>query len=117
MIDAHGLTKRYGETIAVDDLSFTVRPGIVTGFVGPNGAGKSTTMRMILGLDAPTAGTVTVNGCAYADHAAPLHEVGALLEAGAVHTGRSAANHLLAMAATTGISRRRVDGHRPRRPA
>jgi ABC-2 type transport system ATP-binding protein len=109
MIEAHGLTKRYGEKIAVDDLSFTVRPGIVTGFLGPNGAGKSTTMRMILGLDAPTAGTVTVNGRAYADHPAPLREVGALLEAGAVHTGRSAANHLLAMAATTGISRRRVE--------
>jgi ABC-2 type transport system ATP-binding protein len=109
MIEAHGLTKRYGEKIAVDDLSFTVRPGIVTGFLGPNGAGKSTTMRMILGLDAPTAGTVTVNGRAYADHAAPLHEVGALLEARAVHTGRSAANHLLAMAATHGISRRRVE--------
>jgi ABC-2 type transport system ATP-binding protein len=109
MIEAHGLTKQYGEKLAVDDLSFTVRPGIVTGFVGPNGAGKSTTMRMILGLDAPTAGTVTVNGRAYADHAAPLHEVGALLDAGAVHKGRSAANHLLAMAATHGISRRRVE--------
>jgi ABC-2 type transport system ATP-binding protein len=109
MIQARGLTKRYGETTAVEDLSFTVEPGIVTGFLGPNGAGKSTTMRMILGLDAPTSGDVTVNGRPYADHPAPLREVGALLEARAVHTGRSATNHLLAMAATTGISRRRVD--------
>jgi ABC-2 type transport system ATP-binding protein len=109
MIEAHGLTKRYGEKTAVHDLSFTVRPGIVTGFLGPNGAGKSTTMRMILGLDAPTSGSVLVNGRRYADHAAPLREVGALLEAKAIHTGRSARNHLLALAATTGISRRRVD--------
>jgi len=109
MIEAHGLTKQYGDRTAVDDLSFSVRPGIVTGFLGPNGAGKSTTMRMILGLDAPTSGTVIVNGRSYADHAAPLHEVGALLDAGAIHTGRSALNHLLVMAATTGIGRRRVD--------
>jgi len=109
MIEVEALTKRYGDKVAVDDLSFSVRPGIVTGFLGPNGAGKSTTMRMILGLDAPTSGTVTVNGRHYVDHAAPLHEVGALLDAGAVHTGRSAKNHLLAMAATTGIGRRRVD--------
>jgi ABC-2 type transport system ATP-binding protein len=109
MIEARGLTKKYGEKIAVDDLSFTIRPGIVTGFLGPNGAGKSTTMRMIIGLDAPTSGAVTVNGKAYAEHRAPLHEVGALLEARAIHTGRSARNHLLAMAATTGIGRRRVD--------
>jgi ABC-2 type transport system ATP-binding protein len=109
MIEAQGLTKHYGEKIAVDNLSFTVQPGVVTGFLGPNGAGKSTTMRMILGLDAPTSGRVTVNGRAYAEHPAPLHEVGALLEAGAIHTGRSAANHLLAMAATTGIGRRRVE--------
>ncbi|BEP11709.1 ABC transporter ATP-binding protein [Acidothermaceae bacterium B102] len=109
MIEAHGLTKRYGETVAVDDLSFTVQPGTVTGFLGPNGAGKSTTMRMILGLDAPTSGTVTVNGKPYAEHDRPLAEVGALLEARAVHTGRSARNHLLAMAATTGIGRRRVE--------
>jgi ABC-2 type transport system ATP-binding protein len=109
MIEAQGLTKQYGEKIAVDNLSFTVQPGVVTGFLGPNGAGKSTTMRMILGLDAPTSGSVTVNGRAYAEHPAPLHEVGALLEAGAVHTGRSAANHLLAMAATTGIGRSRVE--------
>ncbi|GAA4602857.1 ABC transporter ATP-binding protein [Actinoallomurus liliacearum] len=109
MIEAKGLTKRYGEKTAVNDLSFTVRPGVVTGFLGPNGAGKSTTMRMILGLDRPTSGSVTVNGRSYAKHAAPLHEVGALLEAKAIHTGRTAYNHLLALAATTGIPRRRVD--------
>ncbi len=109
MIEAHALTKQYGERTAVEDLSFSVPPGVVTGFLGPNGAGKSTTMRMIFGLDAPTSGEVTVNGRSYVDHAAPLHEVGALLDAGAVHTGRSARNHLLAMAATTGIGRRRVD--------
>jgi ABC-2 type transport system ATP-binding protein len=109
MIEARSLTKRYGDKLAVDDLTFTVRPGAVTGFLGPNGAGKSTTMRMILGLDAPTSGTVTVNGKPYAEHARPLREVGALLEARAVHTGRSARNHLLAMAATAGIGRRRVE--------
>ena len=109
MIEARGLTKRYGDKLAVDGLTFTVRPGVVTGFLGPNGAGKSTTMRMILGLDAPTSGSVTVNGKPYREHAAPLREVGALLDAGAVHPGRSAYDHLLAMAATTGISRRRVD--------
>src|SRR5712691_9636411 len=108
MIEARGLTKRYGDKTAVDDLSFTVRPGVVTGFLGPNGAGKSTTIRMILGLDAPTAGSVTVNGRPYAAHAAPMREVGALLEAKAVHKGRSARDHLLALAATTGISRRWV---------
>ena len=109
MIKATGLTKKYGDKTAVDDLTFTVEPGVVTGFLGPNGAGKSTTMRMILGLDRPVAGSVTVNGRAYADHPAPLHEVGALLEAKAIHTGRTAYNHLLALAATTGIPRRRVD--------
>jgi ABC-2 type transport system ATP-binding protein len=109
MIEVETLTKRYGDKVAVDDLSFSVHPGIVTGFLGPNGAGKSTTMRMILGLDAPTSGTVTVNGRPYIDHRAPLREVGALLDAGAVHTGRSARNHLLAIAATTGIRRGRVD--------
>jgi ABC-2 type transport system ATP-binding protein len=109
MIEARGLTKRYGDKTAVDDLSFTVRPGIVTGFLGPNGAGKSTTMRMILGLDRPSAGTVTINGRGYAQHPAPLHEVGALLEAKAIHTGRTAHNHLLALAATTGIPRTRVE--------
>jgi len=109
MIEARGLSKRYGDKLAVDGLTFTVKPGIVTGFLGPNGAGKSTTMRMILGLDRPTAGDVTVNGRRYADLGAPLHEVGALLEAKAVHTSRSAHNHLRALAATHGIPRRRVD--------
>lgn len=109
MIEAHALTKRYGERTAVTELSFTVRPGVVTGFLGPNGAGKSTTMRMILGLDAPTSGRVRVNGKEYARHRAPLYEVGAMLEARAVHTGRSAYHHLLALAATTGIPRRRVE--------
>jgi ABC-2 type transport system ATP-binding protein len=108
MIEARGLTKRYGDRVAVDHLSFDVRPGRVTGFLGPNGAGKSTTIRLILGLDRPGAGRVTVNGRPYAEHAAPLREVGALLEARAVHGGRSAYHHLLALAATTGISRRRV---------
>src|SRR4051794_3518977 len=109
MIEARGLTKDYGKKRAVDELSFTVKPGVVTGFLGPNGSGKSTTMRLILGLDAPTAGDVTVNGKHYRDHAAPLHEVGALLEARSVHTGRSAQNHLLALAQTHGLPRRRVD--------
>ncbi|MBB4664704.1 ABC transporter ATP-binding protein [Conexibacter arvalis] len=109
MITVEQLTKRYGEKTAVDSLTFTVRPGAVTGFLGPNGAGKSTTMRMIAGLDAPTAGSARVNGHAYADHPAPLTEVGLLLEARAVHTGRSARNHLLALAATHGIGRRRVE--------
>src|SRR3982074_2408105 len=109
MIEARNLTKRYGETTAVSDLTFTVRPGIVTGFLGPNGSGKSTTMRLILGLDAPSEGEVKVNGKRYAEFPAPLHEVGALLEARSVHTGRSAYNHLLAMAQTHGIPRRRVD--------
>ncbi|MFF2369526.1 ABC transporter ATP-binding protein [Agromyces sp. NPDC058110] len=108
MITAAGLVKRYGAKTAVNDLSFTVRPGQVTGFLGPNGAGKSTTMRMIVGLDRPTSGTVTVNGKPYAEHRAPLHEVGALLDAKAVHTGRTAYNHLLAMAATHGIGASRV---------
>src|ERR1700758_5753631 len=107
-IEARGLTKRYGEKVAVRDLTFTVRPGVVTGFLGPNGSGKSTTMRMIVGLDLPTRGTVRVDGRRYADHPAPLHEVGALLEARAVHTGRTAENHLLALAATHAIPRRRV---------
>jgi transposase InsO family protein len=96
MIEVVGVTKRYGDRVAVDDATFTVRPGMVTGFLGPNGAGKSTTVRMILGPDAPTAGEVRVKGKRYADHPAPLREVGALLEAKAVHTGRSAYNHLLA---------------------
>jgi ABC-2 type transport system ATP-binding protein len=109
LIEARGLTKDYGDKRAVDGLTFTVQPGVVTGFLGPNGSGKSTTMRLILGLDAPTAGDVTVNGKHYRDHVGPLHEVGALLEARSVHTGRSAFNHLLALAQTHGISRRRVD--------
>lgn len=108
MIEIRGLTKDYGSKRAVDGLTFTVEPGIVTGFLGPNGSGKSTTMRLILGLDAPTAGEVTVNGRRYRDHAAPLHEVGALLEARSVHTGRSAYNHLLALAQTHGIPKSRV---------
>jgi ABC-2 type transport system ATP-binding protein len=109
MIEAVGLTKRYGQTLAVDGLSFVVQPGVVTGFLGPNGAGKSTTMRMLLGLDRPTAGTASINGRPYTELTAPLCEVGALLEARAIHTGRSARNHLLALAATHGIGRRRVD--------
>jgi ABC-2 type transport system ATP-binding protein len=109
VIEAVGLTKHYGEKIAVNDISFTVRPGIVTGFLGPNGAGKSTTMRLIVGLDRPSAGSVTVNGSRYSQLHAPLHEVGVLLDAKAVHTGRSALNHLLAIAATHHIGRRRVN--------
>jgi ABC-2 type transport system ATP-binding protein len=109
VIEAEGLTKDYGEKRAVDGLSFTVRPGIVTGFLGPNGSGKSTTMRLVLGLDAPTAGDVTVNGRHYREHRSPLHEVGALLEARSVHTGRSAYNHLLALAHTHGIPKGRVE--------
>jgi ABC-2 type transport system ATP-binding protein len=108
MIEARQLTKRYGEKTAVDGVDFTVRPGAVTGFLGPNGAGKSTTMRMIIGLDAPTAGSVTVNGRRYAQHAAPLREVGALLEARSIHPGRSAFDHLMALAYTHGIPRARV---------
>jgi len=108
MIDVEHVTKRYGDRLAVDDLSFQVKPGSVTGFLGPNGAGKSTTMRVILGLDAPTSGRATVNGKSYRDLTAPLHEIGALLEARAIHTGRSAYNHLLGMAQTHGINRSRV---------
>jgi ABC-2 type transport system ATP-binding protein len=109
MIDVRALTKRYGRRAAVDGLSFTVRPGQVTGFLGPNGAGKSTTMRMIVGLDRPDAGAVTVNGRPYRKHAAPLREVGALLDARALQRGRSARNHLLALARTHGMPARRVD--------
>ncbi|TFD79448.1 ABC transporter ATP-binding protein [Cryobacterium fucosi] len=109
MIQAQSLTKRYGSKTAVDAVDFTVQPGKVTGLLGPNGAGKSTTMRMIVGLDQPSAGSVTVNGKPYREHAAPLREVGVLLDAKAVHTGRSARNHLLAMAATHGIPAGRVD--------
>jgi ABC-2 type transport system ATP-binding protein len=109
VIEVRGVSKRYGEKVAVEDLTFTVAPGVVTGFLGPNGAGKSTTMRVILGLDRATAGEATVNGRSYQGLTAPLHEVGALLEARAIHTGRSAHNHLLALAQTHGISARRVD--------
>jgi len=108
MIEARGLSKVYGEKCAVDGLSFVVRAGVVTGFLGPNGSGKSTTMRLVLGLDAPSGGDVWVNGRHYREHRAPLHEVGALLEARSVHTGRSAYNHLLALARTHGVPRRRV---------
>jgi len=109
VIDAVGLTKRYAGTVAVDDLSFRAEPGRVTGFLGPNGAGKSTTMRMIVGLDTPDSGGVTVNGQAYRDLRFPLHHVGALLEAKAVHPGRSARGHLRWLADSNGISRARVD--------
>ena len=109
MIEVENLSKRYGDKLAVDGLSFVVQPGMVTGFLGPNGAGKSTTMRMIAGLDEPTAGRVRVNGGDYRSAAAPMAELGVLLEAKAVHTGRSARNHLLALAQTNGIGRRRVD--------
>ena len=109
MIQIRALTKRYGRTTAVSDLTFTVQPGVVTGFLGPNGAGKSTTMRMILGLDEPTSGLVTVNGRPPRAHAAPLRELGGMLDPRAVHPSRSAYHHLLALAQTSGIRRSRVD--------
>ena len=109
MIEARNLTKRYGPVVAVDDLTFDVLPGMVTGFLGPNGAGKSTTMRMILGLDAPTRGTVTAHGRRYRSLHNPLHRVGALLEARGIHPGRSARNHLLCLAQANAISAQRVD--------
>jgi ABC-2 type transport system ATP-binding protein len=109
VIEIENLSKRYGDKLAVDGLSFVVEPGTVTGFVGPNGAGKSTTMRVIAGLDEPTSGTVRVNGKQYRSSRAPMAELGILLEAKAVHTGRSARNHLLALGQTAGIGRRRVD--------
>ena len=108
MIQLERLTKTFGSKTAVDDITATIQPGKVTGFLGPNGAGKSTTMRMIMGLDRPTHGSATINGKRYAELRSPLGEVGALLDAKAVHTGRTAYNHLLAMAATHGISKRRV---------
>lgn len=109
MIVAENLTKRYGERAALDNVSFAVKPGLVTGFLGPNGAGKSTTMRLIVGLDRATSGDVTVNGKHYQEHRAPLREVGILLDAKAVHRGRSAFDHLLAMGATHGIGKKRVN--------
>jgi ABC-2 type transport system ATP-binding protein len=109
MIEARGLSKRYGDTLAVDDLSFTVQPGVVTGFLGPNGAGKSTTMRMLLGLDRPTRGTALISGKLYSSLKGPLHHVGALLDAKDVHAGRKARTHLLALAQSNGIPRKRVD--------
>jgi ABC-2 type transport system ATP-binding protein len=109
MIEARSLTKVYGEKTAVDGIDFQVKPGVVTGFLGPNGAGKSTTMRMILGLDLPTSGTVSIDGHGYRGKVWPLHEVGALLDARAVHPGRSAYNHLLSLAVANGIARQRVD--------
>ena len=109
MIEVTGITKRYGDTLAVDDLSFQVRPGQITGFLGPNGSGKSTTMRMIMGLDNPDAGYAKVNGTSYGDLGWPLREVGALLEAKAIHPGRSARNHLWMLAQTNDIPRSRVD--------
>jgi len=109
VIEAKGLTKHYGDKLAVDQLSFNVRPGVVTGFLGPNGSGKSTTMRMIMGLDGASAGDVTINGRHYRDLAWPLHEVGALLEAKAIHPGRSARKHLLMLAQANRIAPSRVD--------
>src|ERR1700712_5243384 len=109
VIEVRRLTKRYGDKLAVDDLTFDVAPGVVTGFLGPNGAGKSTSMRMMVGLDRPTAGSVTINGRRYADSPAPLRTIGALLEARALHPGRTARNHLRWLAASNGIPRTRID--------
>ena len=109
MIEAVNLTKRYGKKTAVDNISFTVEPGTVTGFLGPNGAGKSTTMRMIMGLDKPTSGKVTINGRPYRQLSAPLCEVGALLDAKGLHGSRSARSHLRQLAASNGIPAKRVD--------
>ena len=109
MIEVRGLTKRYGEKLAVNDLSFSVEPGKVTGFLGPNGAGKTTTMRLILGLDYPTAGSVRIDGKQYRELGYPMREVGALMDAKAVHGGRTAYNHLLCLAQTNNIPKRRVN--------
>src|SRR5260370_37490744 len=109
MIEARGLTKRYGDTLAVDGLSFSIAPGKITGFLGPNGAGKTTTMRMILGLDQPTAGEVTVNGQPFTKVARPMRQVGALLDAKALHGGRSAYNHLLCLAQSNNLPAKRVN--------
>jgi ABC-2 type transport system ATP-binding protein len=108
-IEVRDLTKRYGRTVAVDDLSFDVHPGVVTGFLGPNGAGKSTTLRLILGLDNPTSGSALINGRPFSDHRRPLFEVGALLDPKAFHPGRSAKNHLRGLALANGIDQGRVD--------
>jgi ABC-2 type transport system ATP-binding protein len=108
VIEVHGLTKRYGGKTAVDDLTFTVQPGVVTGFLGPNGAGKTTTMRVICGLDVPTRGSVNVNGRPFREHAAPQRELGAMLDPRALHPSRSAYHHLLALAQTSGIKKKRV---------
>jgi ABC-2 type transport system ATP-binding protein len=109
MIEVRALTKRYGDRLAVDNLTFTVRPGVVTGFLGPNGAGKSTTIRLLLGLATPTSGTARINGKPYREHAAPLHQAGALLEAHSANPSRAAYYHLLALAQTSGIRRSRVE--------
>lgn len=109
MIEARGLSKRYGTRLAVDNLTFDVQPGVVTGFLGPNGSGKSTTMRLLLGLDRPTAGTATFDGKPYTSYAQPLREVGALLDAGYVHPTRTARSHLGALAASNGLSTKRID--------
>src|SRR5580704_17560309 len=109
MIAVRSLTKHYGKTVAVGDLSFDVTPGVVTGFLGPNGSGKSTTMRMIMGLDAPTSGSALINGKRFTELAWPLHEVGGLLDAKAFHPGRSARNHLRQLALANSIPLRRVD--------
>ena len=110
MIEARGLTKRFGDKLAVDGLTFTVEPGRITGFLGPNGAGKTTTMRLILGLDRPTGGSVTVGGKEFSQLAYPMREVGALLDAKAVHGGHSAYHHLLCLAQTNGLPRTRAGG-------
>ena len=109
MIEARGLTKRYGDTLAVDDLSFSVAPGKITGFLGPNGAGKTTTMRLILGLDRPTGGSVIIDGQPFTQASRPMREVGALLDAKALHGGRSAYNHLLCLAQSNNLPTARVD--------
>src|SRR5215469_16488668 len=109
MIEARGLTKRYGDTLAVDNLSFSVAPGRITGFLGPNGAGKTNTMRLILGLDQPTSGTVTVDGQPFTQVAQPMRQVGALLDAKALHGGRSAYNHLLCLAQSNNLPKARVE--------
>lgn len=109
VIQAEGLSKRFGDRTAVSDLTFTVRPGYVTGFLGPNGAGKSTTMRMLVGLDRPSEGRATIAGAPFVSHAAPMRVAGALLDSSFYHPGRSPRTHLRALALTHGISRRRVD--------